>query len=178
MWTIVQFCFYASMLLRFLAILLWSKEIPVCFFASTLLQKWSPQKLPFASKLLRFYASTLLCFYASTNFPRKKSPSASTLLRFYASRKISPEKTLSASMLLCFYASTLLCFWKKIPRKNHPLLLRFFASMLLEKFPQKNHPLLLRFFASMLLEQFSLQKSGSATSLLRFYASWKFSPTN
>ena len=121
-----------------------------------LLKKLPPKKSPFASTLLRFYASRLLRFYASTllrffastllkKLPPKKSPFASTLLRFYASRTIFPKK-----IILCFYASSLLCF------QNN--------------FPQKNHPLLLRFFASMLPEQFSPKKSSFASTLLRFFA--------
>ena len=166
MWTIVQFCFYASLLLRFWEILLCFEKYQsapsiLCFYASKFLR--FPEKMT-----LCFYDSSLLCIYASKkNFPRK------IILCFYASCKNFPQKLISvlclyASSLPCFYAPSLLRFWKIFPEKNQPLLVSIFASTLLSNFPNKYHPLLLSFFASMLLEQFSQQKSSFASTLLRF----------
>ena len=136
----MQFCFYASLLLRFWEILLCFEKYQsapsiLCFYASKFLR--FPEKMT-----LCFYDSSLLCIYASKkNFPRK------IILCFYASCKNFPQKLIFvlcffASLFLRSFASTLL---EHFPRKNQPLLVSIFASMLLSNFPNKYHPLLLSF---------------------------------
>ena len=152
----MQFCFYASLLLRFWEILLCFEKYQsapsiLCFYASKFLR--FPEKMT-----LCFYDSSLLCIYASKkNFPRK------IILCFYASCKNFPQKLI---FVLCLY--TLLRF----PAST---LLRFYA---LGKFSTKKSTFAckhLRFYAS---EQFSKQISPFASELLCFYASKQFPPKN
>ena len=126
--------------------------------------------------LLRFFASSLLGNFALF---WKKYQCAPSLLRFYASWRKNPKRTGSAcgKIRLCYFASSLLRFLNNVLRKNHPPLLRFFASTLLENLAPKK--IRLCYFASSLprfLKKQSSEKSGFATSLLRFHASWKFGP--